>query len=354
MQIKSYILSLMYIATNATILVPFGFYEIPQGYKGTQTTFGKLKDTVQSPGLNWRNPVTTYDLYDTRWQTDKILNVECGSAMGGTAHLTIEVINKLHSSLECIQSMARNHGVNYDKTLIYDYIPSEVVQFCKKYTLEEIYVTQFDKLDEVLGLALENNIKAYGMDKCLHIKKDKNGITTGVRINRPKLSSNMKSKFEAIEEEQKNKDLAKQRLDTDKVKQQQATQKAVMEEERKLLVAKKTSEKLKIEEESRATLQKIKDSTLKAQLISNAEGEAGAIIKIAEAEAQKKFQMAKADKQWLTPERLELEKALAFSSNSKLVFTKGLPDNAFVNIGSDLNLDVRKKKMCDSKIKKNL
>ena len=127
-----------------------------------------------------------------------------------------------------------------------------------------------------------------------------------------------------------------------------------MEEERKLLVAKKTSEKLKIEEESRATLQKIKDSTLKAQLISNAEGEAEAIIKIAEAEAQKKFQMAKADKQWLTPERLELEKALAFSSNSKLVFTKGLPDNAFVNIGSDLNSNVHKKKMCDSKIKKNL
>ena len=301
-----------------------GFYEIPEGFRGTIKSFGKLKPGIYNPGLNWKFPFNKVELYDIRWQIDKLDNIVCGSSQGGTVYLDIEVVNRLKNTQECVYKMAMEHGVDYDSKLIKDYIPSEVGQFCKDYTVEDIYVRKFDKLDEVLAGALEKNIKAYNMDDCLEIKKDINGITDGVRINRPRLSTIMKDKFESIESEKKDKDLAQQQLETAKVKEQQTTQQAVMKQERVFLVAKKTAEIKKLEAESAATLQRIKDNSLAQQITSKA---------TADAEARKL--MAEADKLWLTPQRIEYEKAIAIAKNSKLIFNS--PDKAFIGLGNNFN-----------------
>ena len=79
--------------------------------------------------------------------------------------------------------------------MIYDYIPSEVAQFCKNYTLNDIVIREFDKLDEVLLDKLRKNIDSYGLGDCLEIKN--------VRINRPKLNEQMRKIFESIENEEK-------------------------------------------------------------------------------------------------------------------------------------------------------
>ena len=107
----------------------------------------------------------------------------CGSTRGGQAYLDIEVVNKLSSNDECIRKVVGQHTVEYDKPLIFDYIPSEVAQFCKNYTLDDIVIREFDKLDEVLLEKLRDNVESYGLTECLEIKK--------VRINEPRLDPEM-------------------------------------------------------------------------------------------------------------------------------------------------------------------
>ena len=63
-----------------------------------------------------------------------------GSSQGGYAFLDIEVVNKLSSNDKCILKVIGEHTIDYDKPLIYDYIPSEVAQFCKDYTLDDIVI----------------------------------------------------------------------------------------------------------------------------------------------------------------------------------------------------------------------
>jgi hypothetical protein len=143
-------------------------------------------------------------------------------------------------------------GTGYDQPLIFDYIPSEVAQFCKNYPLEDIYIRRFDELDEVLMEKLTKVIAEFGMTDCLEIQK--------VRIGRPMLSAEMQKRFEAIEHEEKEKDLAETRKQTDKVKletqlqsakmlSQQAQEEARIQLETKVLSARKAAEIQDIENE---------------------------------------------------------------------------------------------------------
>lgn len=162
-----------------------------------------------------------------------------------TYTVDIEVVNRLRNSRQCVSKVISQFGTDYDKPLIYDYIPSEVAQFCKNYPLEDIYIRRFDELDEVLMSKLTGVIKEFGMSECLSIQK--------VRIGRPKLSTAMRTRFEAIEHEEKEKDLAEQKKLTEKVKLEAQLQRAKMlsqqeqEESRiqmetKVLAAKKQAE----------------------------------------------------------------------------------------------------------------
>ena len=91
--------------------------------------------SISDPGYHLKLPhFTSYNNVQITWQTDKLTNVMCGSSQGGHAFLDIEVVNKLSSSDKCILKVIGEHTIDYDKPLIYDYIPSEVAQFCKDYS----------------------------------------------------------------------------------------------------------------------------------------------------------------------------------------------------------------------------
>lgn len=297
---------------------PFGFYEVPQGWCSVETKYGKISRVAET-GLRWKNPLTTKnDLVETRWQTDYLKNVECGSSQGGTVYLDIAVNNKLSNENECVSKMIKEHGVDYDKKLIKEFIPSEVAQFCKNYKVEDIYTTKFDELDEILATSLSGNIKAYGMEECLEIKK-----TGGVRISRPKLTNEMKEKFEKIEAEEKERHLQERIKETDKVKSENEHQTAAMKAEQEKEVSRINAEKQRLEELNQAEIQTIKDKTLANKIIS-------------EAEARKKSKMleAEADEKWLTTLRIQYETALANAKNAKLVF--GAPEKSLIHLGNQM------------------
>merc|ERR1712224_394603 len=96
----------------------------------------------------------------TTVQTDKVLNIPCGTKGGTIIEFEkVEVVNQLlpHAVLPIV----KNYTIHYDQTWIYDKIHHEVNQICSRSTLEEMYITQFDSLDEKLRDALQSDIDAY-------------------------------------------------------------------------------------------------------------------------------------------------------------------------------------------------
>lgn len=200
-----------------------------------------------------KSPITQTVPVQTTWQTDKVKNVVCGSSSGGKCWLNIEVVNKLKNSEECVLEVVGHHTPSYDQSLIFDYIPSEVAQFCKDYSLDQIVIKEFEKLDEILLEKLRQNINSYGLESCLEIR--------AVRINRPDLGS-MAEKFEAVEKERKNRELAEQQKKTEKVKlemelqrelalKEREKQTSALESEIQLARARADSEKQRIIDETK-------------------------------------------------------------------------------------------------------
>jgi len=70
----------------------------------------------------------------------------------------------------------------------------EINQFCSKHTLEEVYITEFDSLDENLVQALQNdcNIWAPGIE------------IISIRITKPRIPEHIAVNYEQMEKEKTN------------------------------------------------------------------------------------------------------------------------------------------------------
>ena len=305
----------MMIFSTILLCDGFGIHQCYQGNKCVYYRGGKLLSDLHDPGFHLKIPfITSHHNVQITWQTDKLNNVICGSSRGGQAFLDIEVVNKLSSSKECILNVVGEHTVEYDKPLIFDYIPSEVAQFCKNYTLDDIVIREFDKLDEVLLDKLRENVMSYGLSDCLKIKK--------VRINRPRLDKNMQVKFESIENEQKEKELAEQKKKTEKVILETQLQKEVMEKERQ---QKTTEIEMKIQ------ISKAKSQAEKQKILDNIDFESKK--KQADAEKYNVEQIAEGNELlFANPNYIRLEAFKAAHANSKLIFGD-VPQNAIINMG---------------------
>ena len=293
----------------------FGIHQCQQGNKCVYYRGGSLLGELTEPGYHLKIPfVTSHYNIQVTWQTDKLDNIVCGSSRGGQAYLDIEVVNKLNSNKECIMQVVGEHTIEYDKPLIFDYIPSEVAQFCKNYTLDDIVIREFDKLDEVLLEKLRDNVESYGLSKCLEIKT--------VRINRPRLDNEMRRKFESIENEQKAKELAIQKKETEKVRWEIQLQKEVMEKEREQKTNKIDLEIQKTTTQSQADRQKILDEMEFDTNRKQADAEKYRLEKIAEGN----------ELLFSNPNYVRLEGFKAAHNNAKLIFGD-VPHNALVNLG---------------------
>jgi hypothetical protein len=65
----------------------------------------------------------------------------------------VEVVNRLKK--EHVYETVKNYTVHYDQTWIFDKIHHEINQFCSSHSLQEVYITLFDTLDEHLQGALQ-------------------------------------------------------------------------------------------------------------------------------------------------------------------------------------------------------
>merc|ERR1719198_1191767 len=239
----------------------------------------------------------------TTVQTDKVTDIPCGTA-GGTVITfgRIEVVNQLAAS--AVHATVKNYTTGYDQTWIYDKIHHEVNQICSRSTLEEMYISKFDSLDETLRDALQRDIDVYAP-----------GIRIiAIRVTKPTIPSQIRHNYEAIEAERTKLKVAEQ---TQRLIERQAE----TERKRALIKAQKLSE---VEAVLLLRELKQKENEQKLEAIAN-DMLAARSRADADAELYRANQEAEANRVRLTPELLQLEAVRAIANNTKIFWGDALP-----------------------------
>lgn len=295
-----------------------GIHRVPEGHVSVYYRGGALLKNTDGPGFHFSYPLITHAEYvQTTVQTDNVMSIPCGTA-GGTIITfdRIEVVNQLDAA--AVYDTVKNYTTKYDKTWIYDKIHHEVNQICSRSTLEEVYISKFDTLDEILRDALQKDIDQYAP-----------GIKIlAIRVTKPRIPEHIKKHYEQIESERTRLQVA---IETQRLVEKeaetarlgaliQARQKAEVE-------AVELARRLKQKENERAIqlMEKENDQTMADianQMHTNkakADADAAYYRVTREAEANKLLH---------TPELLQLESIRALGNNTKVYWGEKLPNVA--------------------------
>jgi regulator of protease activity HflC (stomatin/prohibitin superfamily) len=276
------------------------YYKVDEGFRGLVSYNGAYNELLLIPGdAGFTRPniwpfFVRIDYIEIRPQEDSAKRVQCG-AKDGSIHWidSIEIGNTLDPS--SVYTTVKKYGIDYDQKLIMNKVRFQMNVICSKLDTYDIFVTQFDQLDDML-------------QKFLQGEQDRldTGISIDyVRLSKPKLPKDQADTFEGISKQQIQQKLEDQKKITKmkeaenaKIEAEAHANRAVIEAEGKFRVA---------EQEAAAHLAKEKAKS--------------------DAESYRKIEEAKAN-QYLFggPEQyLDYERHKAIASNSKVYFG-GLPN----------------------------
>eukprot|EP00759_Apiculatamorpha_spiralis_P008090 PhF_6_TR15064/c1_g1_i1/m.23673 len=236
-------------------------------------------------------------------QTDSVTNIPCGTSGGVMVHFDrIEVVNRLPP--ERVYDTMMNFGVHYDKMWIFDKIHHEINQFCSSHTLRQVYIEQFDSLDENLAKALQSGCDKYNT-----------GIEIiTVRVTKPRIPESIQRSYEQIEAEKTNLLLAGERQKVVEKEAQTETNKARIMAEKQRMVRQIEVEKEIMEKEGNKKMKIIEDETY----VSTEKAKADAAFYHAQRESE-------ANKLKFTPEYLKYVLYTTLGNNTKVYFGEKIP-----------------------------
>ena len=285
----------------AAFFAAISVHQIQEGREGVYYKNGALMDQTTKPGIHFKLPfVTTFAEVVHTVQTDSVENVPCGTASGVLINFgKIEVVNRL--SRTHLLETVRNYTVNYDKTWIYDKIHHEVNQFCSKNTLQEVYITKFDTLDDHLAEQLRVDLLKWAP-----------GIEIiSVRVTKPAVPAHILQKFEQVEAEATNLQIATNKQLVEK-------KQAETREEQATILARQLAKVAAVENEQ--AIEK-KQSEFTIQEIENLRQ-----MSIADTKFYESQKLAEGNKILLTEEFLKYEQVKALGSISKIYFGESITD----------------------------
>jgi len=299
------------VAAIAAIVLPSGMiHRVPEGHRAVYWRGGALMDRTTGPGFHAMLPlITTHAAVQVTVQTDKVTDIPCGTAGGTMCYFDrIEVVNQLGP--DAAWGIVKNYTIDYDKTWIYDKIHHEINQFCSKHTLQEVYITQFEQLDEALRDALQRDIDKYAP-----------GIEIlAIRVTKPRIPESIRKNYEDIEAQRTLLQVAVEAQKLVEKEAETARKKALIEAEKLAAVERVELERALAIKESEQTVQRISNEMHLAQSRAFADAEYYRAEREAESNALR-----------LTPAYLQLEYARAIGNNTKIYFGPSIP-SMFVDL----------------------
>jgi len=272
---------------------------VKEGHVGVYWRGGALVPGITDPGYHLKLPfVTKFENVQVTVQTDKVLDVPCGTS-GGVLIVfdKIEVVNRLRR--EFVYDTVKNYTTDYDKPWIFDKIHHEINQFCSMHTLQEVNIDLFPQIDERLVEALQRDAMNWAPGiQIISIRLTKPRIPVAIAQNYEKMEAE-KSRLKFAEESQK---VLKREAETEKMK-------AEIEAQKKAEVSRLAMQQQIAEKEAQQKMEAIND----AIALAHAKGEADARFYAQEREAE-------SNRLKLTPEYLQLELIKALANNSKFYY----------------------------------
>jgi erlin len=292
MSISKFILT-VFVAMFIAVPTDAFYYKIDEGYRGLVSYRGKYDEKLLMPGeagFSRPNIWPTYvgiDYIEIRPQEDSAKRVQCG-AKDGSIHWidSIEIGNTLNP--DYVYQTVKKYGIEYDQKLIMSKVRHQMNVICSKMDTYDIFVTKFDKLDDMLLTFLQE-------------EQDRldTGITIDyVRLTKPKLPHDQAQTYEGISKQQIQQKLEDEKKKTNKLVAENAkieaeamANRAVIEADGKLRVAQKEAEAHLAREKSKS-----------------------------DAESYRKVEEAKANQYLFTKEFLDYSRHQAIAGNSKVYF----------------------------------
>merc|ERR1712048_404642 len=183
---------------------------------------GALLHSTSAPGFHFMLPfITSYVSVQVTTQTDEVKDIPCGTSGGVMIYFDrIEVVNILSRS--SVHDIVRNFTADYDKPLIFDKVHHELNQFCSSHSLQEVYIDLFDKIDENLKNAIQDDLGSMAV-----------GLNVmSVRVTKPKIPEAIRKNYELMEAEKTKLMISTQRQKVVEKEAETERKKAVIEAEK--------------------------------------------------------------------------------------------------------------------------
>lgn len=291
------------VATVFVILLTV--HQVDEGYRGVYWRGGALLSAVTRPGFHMKMPfITTMSQVQVTVQTDSVTNIPCGTSGGVLINFgKIEVVNRLKEEL--VYATIKNYTIQYDQTWIFDKIHHEINQFCSAQTLQEVYITLFDTLDERLAQALQKvcNVWAPAIE------------ILAVRVTKPRIPEQIKRNYEAMEGEKTKLLIATEAQKVVEMEAETDKKKATIEAEKKRLVSEIEMKRMIMEKEAESKVSELEDKIQSAH--SRARTDASFYSAVKEAEGNEKR---------LTDSFIEYQRIKSVANNSKIYFGERIPN----------------------------
>ena len=293
------------IVVAAVVVIAMTIHQVDQGNVGVYYRGGALLSSVTKPGFHLKAPfVTTMSQVQVTVQTDSVTNIPCGTSGGVVIHFAkIEVVNRLKEEL--VYQTIKNYTVNYDQTWIFDKIHHEINQFCSAQTLQEVYITLFDTLDERLAQAIQKSCDIWSP-----------GIEIlAVRVTKPRIPEQIKRNYEAMEGEKTKLLIATEAQRVVEMEAETDKKKATIEAEKKRLVSEIEMKRMIMEKEAEEKISGLEDKIQSAHSRAQTDSSFYAAVKEAEGNEKK-----------LTGSFIEYQRIRSVANNSKIYFGEKIPN----------------------------
>lgn len=277
---------------------------VPEGYVGVIYRGSVLQNHTLHPGFHLTIPILDrIEHVQITLQSDLVQNVRVGT-MGGLSLKfdRIETLNQL--SIDHVIPIIRNYGIEYDQTLIYRFVESELNAIASTKSLEALTITEFSELDDRLAAALQANCDRFAPGLKIH----------AVRVSKPEIPAKVKANYEQAELERTRLLIA---VEAQKVKQKEAETErmlASMQAETQTEVAKLENARVLLERKAAQQVAALEDAMHIARQKARAEARAYAL----ETEAS-------ANRARLTPAFLEYARIVALANTTKMYFGQQIP-----------------------------
>lgn len=291
-------------AITAAALGWTGLHQVEQGHVAVYYRGGALLDFISEPGYRVQVPFLDQNrMIQVTMQKDEVLNVPCGTSGGVMIYFErIEVVNILEKGK--VLDVVRQYSADYDKQLIFDKVHHELNQFCSSHTLQEVYVSKFDQIDENLKRALQADL-----DKLAP------GLSVmTVRVTKPTIPESIRQNYESMEAEKTKLMIATQAQAVKEKEAETIRKQAVIEAEKKAQISKIATDALLSEQRTRQQMSALEDETHLAREKARADAEHYAQQKAAEANRLR-----------LTPEYLKLMRIQALMQSNLVYFGPSIP-----------------------------